>query len=218
MPPYLSAIIAAWQIPFYCATDIDAVMATWAGLATDRVHLDGLVKHIVMYPIETFACLLPWSPILVALMKRETRALIADQKPLVSFLLVALAVAYPTVWVVAGAQARYFMPLYPLVAVLVGLVVERCSARRLADTRAGPGISSCCYQYAVGVLSLLVLSRTQWALGIYQPQWFSLAFVAIAATVVAILWSCYRTGSPQRATHGRGHDRRCLPASSRPAC
>ena len=42
-------------------------------------------------------------------------------------MLIAIAVAYPTVWIVAGAQARYFMPLYPLIAVLVGLVIERCS-------------------------------------------------------------------------------------------
>ena len=84
-------------------------------------------RHIVTYPLETFACLLPWSPILVALVKRDTRELLADEWPVVSFLLIALAVAYPTVWIVAGAQARYFMPLYPLIAVLVGLLIERCS-------------------------------------------------------------------------------------------
>ena len=58
------AIIAAWQIPFYLATDWHSVAATWAGLATDRVHLRGLAEHMVTYPLETFACLLPWSPIL----------------------------------------------------------------------------------------------------------------------------------------------------------
>ena len=190
------AIIAAWQIPFYLATDVNAVMATWAGLATDRVHLDGLVKHLVMYPIETFACLLPWSPILVALLKRETRALIADQKPLVEFLLVALAVAYPTVWVVAGAQARYFMPLYPLVAVLVGLVIERRSSAAI-----GCYPRRAWHQFLfvastlVGVLCLLVLLRTKWALGIYQPYWLSLALMAVAAAVVLVLRSCYRAGT-----------------------
>ena len=124
-------MIAAWQIPFYLATDFQSVAATWAGLATDRIYLSGLAKHLVAYPLETFACLLPWSPILVALAKRETRELLADQKPLVLFLAIALAVAYPTVWIVAGAQARYFMPLYPLIAVLVGLVIERCSVAAL---------------------------------------------------------------------------------------
>jgi hypothetical protein len=52
----------------------------------------------------------------VALAKRETRELLADRGSVVSFLLIGLAVAYPTVWIAAGAQARYFMPLYPLVA------------------------------------------------------------------------------------------------------
>ena len=68
------AIIAAWQIPFYLATDFHSVMATWAGLATDRVHLAGLAKHVVTYPLETFACLLPWSPILVRPRQAARRA------------------------------------------------------------------------------------------------------------------------------------------------
>ena len=98
------------MIPFYLATNVQSVAATWAGLATDRVHLAGLARHVVTYPLETFACLLPWSPILVALVKRETRQLIADQWAVVSFLLVALAVAYPTVWIVADARSTSGKP------------------------------------------------------------------------------------------------------------
>jgi len=47
------AIIAAWQVPFWLATDFESVAATWAGLATDRIHLAGLAKHVVAYPLET---------------------------------------------------------------------------------------------------------------------------------------------------------------------
>ena len=130
-----ATIVAAWQIPFYLATDWPSVVATWAGLAGDRIHLSGVLAHAVTYPLETFACLLPWSPILVALASRKTRALLADQRPLISFLLTAIIVAYPTVWLAAGARGRYFMPLYPLVAVLIGLVIERCS---LADRATYP--------------------------------------------------------------------------------
>ena len=49
-------------------------------------------------------------------------------RPQVKFLLVALAVTYPSVWLAAGARGRYFMPLYPCLAVLMGLVVEHCTA------------------------------------------------------------------------------------------
>ena len=34
-------IVAAWQIPFYFATDWDTVIATWSGLAGDRIRLRG---------------------------------------------------------------------------------------------------------------------------------------------------------------------------------
>jgi 4-amino-4-deoxy-L-arabinose transferase-like glycosyltransferase len=190
------AIIAAWQIPFYWATDVRSVAATWAGLAADRVRLAGLAKHLVAYPLETFACLLPWSPILVALVKRETRALVADQWPLVSFLLVALAVAYPTVWLVAGAQARYFMPLYPLLAVLVGLVIDRCSVAVAGryPRRAWHQFLLLCGTLVVAV-SIIALIPAQWALGTYQPVWFRLTLVAIVLTAVWTLWKCYRTST-----------------------
>ncbi len=121
------AIVAAWQIPFYLATDWASIVATWSGLAADRFHLSGVLVHAVTYPLETFACLLPWSPLLVALAKRETRLLLRDRLPVTTFLITAVLVAYPTVWLASGARGRYFMPLYPLVAVLIGLMIERCS-------------------------------------------------------------------------------------------
>ena len=68
-----ATIVAAWQIPFYRATDLSAVVATWTGLAGDRIHLTGVLSHAVTYPLETFACLLPWSPVLIVLGRRGAR-------------------------------------------------------------------------------------------------------------------------------------------------
>jgi 4-amino-4-deoxy-L-arabinose transferase-like glycosyltransferase len=193
------AIIVAWQIPFYLATDWHSVTATWAGLAADRVYLAGLAKHVVTYPLETFACLLPWSPILVTLLKRETRQLLADDWPVVSFLLIALAVAYPTVWIVAGAQARYFMPLYPLVAVLVGILIERCS---LAAVGRYP--RRAWHQFLllattlIGALSIVAILPAKWALGSYQPSGFSIVVLMTAAAAIVAIWASYRM-STQRS-------------------
>ena len=130
------------------------------------------------------------------LVKRETRALVADQWPMVSFLLVALAVAYPTVWIVAGAQARYFMPLYPLIAVLVGVVIERCSTAAMGRyPRRAWHQFLLCSSTLIGVLSVLALLRSKWALGSYQPLWFSLTLLLIAAAAVWALWTCYRVST-----------------------
>ena len=44
---------------------------------------------------------------------------------MVAYLGLAIGLAFVTCWVVPGARGRYFMPLYPCLALLVGLSVER---------------------------------------------------------------------------------------------
>jgi 4-amino-4-deoxy-L-arabinose transferase-like glycosyltransferase len=127
----LALIVGAWMVPF--ARDArGALDDVWAGLAQDRFTLTGLLPHIATFPFETLGCLLPWSPLLIGLLKPSVRRTIWTQRPQVAFLTVALAVTYPTVWLAAGARGRYYMPLYPLVAVLMGLVVEHCTAPRVS--------------------------------------------------------------------------------------
>jgi 4-amino-4-deoxy-L-arabinose transferase-like glycosyltransferase len=196
-------IIALWQIPFYTETNWSAVVATWSGLAADRIHLRGVLSHVFTYPVETFVCLLPWSPILVALAKRETRSLLLSfsagdsMRTATVFLIVALLVAYPTVWLAAGARGRYFMPLYPLIAILVGLVIERCS---LARTGTYPrrawhqflllwGTFIGASGLLIGVTSLL---SHRLSVRYYQPRSFGLAYAVLAAIAAYLIWSAYR--------------------------
>lgn len=120
------AIIAAWQIPFYLATDWSSVLAIWTGLAGDRITLDHLAAHVVTFPLETFACMLPWSPLLPLLVRRRLRGLVASHGTMMAFLVTAVAVTYPTLWFASGARGRYFMPLYPCIAVLVGAIIQHC--------------------------------------------------------------------------------------------
>jgi 4-amino-4-deoxy-L-arabinose transferase-like glycosyltransferase len=190
-------ILAAWQIPFYLATDWAAVVAIWSGLAGDRIRLSGMLEHAVTFPLETFACLLPWSPILVALAKRETRRLLVDQQQVVTFLITALVVAYPTVWLAAGARGRYFMPLYPLVAVLVGLVVERCAFAAIGSypRRAWHQFLTL-WAVFIGTSGLVVAGANLFtndpATRFYQPRWFGIVFGILAAGAVVLLWESYR--------------------------
>lgn len=197
-----AAIVAAWQVPFYLATDWPTVMATWSGLTADRIYLGGLAKHVVTYPLETFACLLPWSPLLLALAKRETRELLDDQRPVTTFVFTAVLVAYPTVWLAAGARGRYFMPLYPLVAVLIGLIIERCSTAYVGYPRRAwrQFLLLCGVSIGIGgaVIGGSVLLPAEWTAILHQPRWFSIAFGIVAALTVVVLWTCYR--APRRFT------------------
>jgi 4-amino-4-deoxy-L-arabinose transferase-like glycosyltransferase len=192
-----AVIVAAWQIPFYLATDWATVVATWAGLAGDRIRFSGIVVHAVSYPVETFACLLPWSPILVALIKRETRTLLNDQRPVTTFLFAGVAVAYPTVWFAAGARGRYFMPLYPLVAVLVGLVVERCASAPIGSypRRAWHQFLTL-WATLIGTSGLITAGASLFmndpAARFYQPRWFGIVFGIVASGAVVMLWRSYR--------------------------
>lgn len=191
------AIIAAWQIPFYLATDWQAVASTWSGLAADRIHLRGLAEHIVTYPLETFACLLPWSPLLTALVKRDTRRQLTERRHVTTFLFTALLVAYPTVWLATGARGRYFMPLYPVVAVLVAVVVESCSLARISTypwrawhqflLLSATLIAAC--GIAVGVAGVASPSL---AATLYQARQFCAAFAVAAAVAVYMIWQSYR--------------------------
>jgi 4-amino-4-deoxy-L-arabinose transferase-like glycosyltransferase len=121
-------VVGAWMVPF-AREARGALDDVWAGLVQDRFTLAGLLPHVAAYPFETFGCLLPWSPLLIGLLKPSVRKSIVQNRPEVLFLVVALAVTYPTVWLAAGARGRYYMPLYPLVAVVMGLVVEHCTTR-----------------------------------------------------------------------------------------
>ncbi|MEX0677995.1 MAG: glycosyltransferase family 39 protein [Pirellulales bacterium] len=130
----LAAIVGAWLVPF-AASNWQAVDDICAGLAQDRFTTHRLARHLATYPFETFGCLLPWSPLLIALVKPSVLKSILATRPEVKFLLVAIVVTYPSVWLAAEARGRYYMPLYPCLAVLTGLVVEHCTARgaSLAD-------------------------------------------------------------------------------------
>src|SRR5690606_1522645 len=48
------------------------------------------------------------------------------------FTALAIAVAFPTVWLPPEARSRYFMPLYPCFAMLVGFAVQIAAEARPA--------------------------------------------------------------------------------------
>ncbi len=121
------AIVGAWQIPYYLATDRQSVVETWFGVIGPRLGFSGLIGNLATYPFETIGCLAAWSLLGIALLDRELRTHLVDNHPQFVFIVTALAVSYPTVWFSAGAKGRYYMPLYPIAAVLVGMIIDGLS-------------------------------------------------------------------------------------------
>lgn len=193
-----ASLLAAWQIPYYLMTDVEAVRATWGGLAGDRFQLVGLLKHLATYPVETFVCLLPWSPLLFGLASKRLRGNLSDIGPWMSFIVVALLVTYPSVLFASHARGRYFMPMYPCFAILMGVVVERSVATAAAGSFArmslrnffiGVAIAS-----SVGGVFIMLLSGdvlpADFATTAKQPMWFAFVFLLAGFGTAGVLIRC----------------------------
>jgi 4-amino-4-deoxy-L-arabinose transferase-like glycosyltransferase len=180
-------VMALWEVPYFLATSWDHTVEPWFGLASDRFGLQRLPAHLMTYPLETFACLFPWSPLLLALGWPQVRRamLISKSAPLFSFSAVALLVTYPSVLIAATANSRYFMPLYPCAALLAGLLVEHGitgasgSLLRLAWQRFACGVAAA---LVGGFTVAITIPRVR-----EQPWWLLLAAVIAAAAAAALL-------------------------------
>jgi 4-amino-4-deoxy-L-arabinose transferase-like glycosyltransferase len=189
------SILAAWQVPYYLVTDWESVVATWTGLVQDRVRPEGLIWHIADYPRQIFVALLPWSPFLFALIFRQVRERLAELSPVVTFLLVAILVTFPSVLLAVGAKERYYMPLYPCFAALIALVVDRCAS---AEPGSRPRRSWHEYTFSLGVVTgvagiafiLIGMLPNSWAESSHQPRWFAILFAVLS---LATGWICFRS-------------------------
>jgi 4-amino-4-deoxy-L-arabinose transferase-like glycosyltransferase len=191
----LIGIVAAWQIPYYLATDWQAVKMTWGHQAAARFDYSNpwpVVEHLFVYPLEVLGSMLPWSLFLLAFAHRGFRQRIGEARPQLIFLLTAIAVTFPSVWLATTARARYFMPLYPCFAVLVGIVIERCWQ---AETRGfwqgywkrfAWGTAAA---LGVGSAALIAVNRVErfQSLPIIEPLPAALAFSAAALALAALI-------------------------------
>jgi 4-amino-4-deoxy-L-arabinose transferase-like glycosyltransferase len=201
------AVLAAWQIPFYERLGWDAVRQVWSsdvGLRLADVSPSIIVKHLATYPWQVLACLLPWSLLLPAYAWPQFRRAIGAAAPMVAFLTIAWLVALPTCWLVPGAKPRYLMPLYPLAAPLVGLVVERVFESRAANG----SIIRLGWQFFVGaamgtmLLGGAAVVAASWAAhqtlaDLAQPRWFALVYMSAALVSIAMLYRLRSTWSPR---------------------
>lgn len=201
-----AVVLGAWQIPYALRTDWASVRGIWLSNAAER-FADGrwhvVARHLAVYPVELFACLLPWSLPLLYLANRRFWRSLTDVRPMVDFALVAIVVCFPSVWFAGGAKLRYFMPLFPLFAVLTGLVVERCwrldpreSPRRAwnqflaALTLVAAGAGTC-----IVAASWLPIGRLA---TLAQPRAFAAIYGLVALATAGLLWAARRergTGS-----------------------
>lgn len=187
-------VVGAWQLPYYRATDWQSVTDIWSGLAADRFSLEGLGTHMLRYPWETFGCLLPWSPMLAAYLFPRFRRWLSACQPQVTYLITALAVTYPSVWLSAGARGRYFMPLYPCLALLIGAVVQNWGGG------AADSLERWAWRWFLRIVGLVAVGGALLLLVVnllpgsrfhdfHEPLWLVLVFPVVALAHLGLQWS-----------------------------
>lgn len=125
-------VLGSWQVPFALALGEQGVLSTW----TQEGHLQhrfspsqlaGLPKHVATYPLKLLLATLPWSAFLPCYLSRDVRNSLGPARSAAIFLATCIAVTLPTCWFTPGAVTRYYLPLFPMLALLVGIAIERCA-------------------------------------------------------------------------------------------
>jgi 4-amino-4-deoxy-L-arabinose transferase-like glycosyltransferase len=200
-------VVGAWQFPFWLATDWASVRAIWVsdvGLRFEDIGWMRSALHLLIYPVGVLICVLPWSPLLSAYLFRSFRERIGAARPWATFLGVTLIVAFPTCWLVPGAKERYFMPLFPCLAPLIGLVIQRALA---ADASRAMRIGWVLYLAGASAAILfggLAVAGASWIDGLEapelsQPGWLAGLYLTLALAIFAALLRRGAIGSEARA-------------------
>jgi 4-amino-4-deoxy-L-arabinose transferase-like glycosyltransferase len=189
------ALLLCWVIPYAGVMGWPAVHMVWGGdpaVQSNGHVLDwnpiDVASHLLQYPFEVVAGTLPWSLLLLAFLRRDFRRFIGDARRPALFLSICLAVAFPTCWIPPGGQPRFFAPLFPCMAVLIGLVVQR-----RAEADAWSAVRAGWRMYAWTLACLMVAAATAvlvaalfWARHPILQPWAERPVVALVYAVVSI--------------------------------
>lgn len=202
-----AGVIAVWQVPFSRAVEWLLVLQTWGHTSASRFDYSALgpvLKHLVSFPCEIFGCLSPWSIWLVAFLSRDFRRSLGPAGDAALFLAVAIAVAFPSCWLAPQARGRYFMPLYPCFAPLVGIVVERAWSLPLAAVPAALWrryFTWAALGAVAAAMVVLLASFSTWLAStpFHQSAGFAVGYAVAAVLAAACIWSGRSQASPRQA-------------------
>ncbi len=224
-----AAVVGAWQIPFSIRTDARAAIAVWSEQGSLGNRVEGLLGlkwwgHLASYPVEVFLYLLPWSVLLLPWLRpRAWKSASCDGRPkgtvpslwppatqvgTFPFLLVFLAVAMPTCWLVTSSRPRHVMAIYPSVACLIAAVIDRSCFRPAAQRQDGGlrGFLRAAGVAAGGLGAAAVAAglgtRLPWVAAFFPVSWITVGYGAAVLSLGAIAWWAQVRSSPARCAVG----------------
>ena len=199
------AILACWLVPFGMqlgTRGVRSVFISDVGMRYQRFSWDLYLKHLLMYPIEVFGCLLPWSPLLLVYVQPALWRTLKPLKLYFGFWVVCILITFPTCWLVPNARGRYYQPLFPILALLIGVVVDRALQTKLFVLPARLAWNWMLYGIS-GVLGfgilVLVAARllpVSWLMPLAQTVPMTLIFSGLAIGCMVILLKAARSSFP----------------------
>jgi 4-amino-4-deoxy-L-arabinose transferase-like glycosyltransferase len=123
-----AVVLGAWLVPFYRALGWSGVREIFFGDPAVRVLLSFGASHILVnqatFPFLVIGGTLPWCALLLVYASRSAR----EPRPQLVFVTLFLAIGFLSCWLHPAGQTRYFAPMFPALAVLVGWASERAVA------------------------------------------------------------------------------------------
>lgn len=205
---YFIFLLGCWQVPFFIEAGAAGVRHIYWGdvsmYGNDR-SLQKLLPHLIKYPAELLCgCLLPWSFMLLAYCFRSLRERLGAASDRVAFCLCCILTSLPSVWFMTNAKARFYMPLYPCFAVLIGIAIQRC-----LESASGTVLNRVWKNYlalstaAIAGFGIAVLTTS-----LIQVTWLqqsigtAIAFTAFAIVCSAAVWRFRRSESVIQGEYG----------------
>jgi 4-amino-4-deoxy-L-arabinose transferase-like glycosyltransferase len=191
-----AALVAAWQIPCMLALDTRSIWALWSADVTSRLGGSGIgatLRRALTFNSAIVASLLPWSLLLFDYVRPSLRRSLGEAKACVAFWATCLVVTLPTCWIVQDGQSRYYMPMFPGVAVLVGVVIDRALAAEPGDVgrwlwdhfQGAIAIAAVGLAVVIGVAGRVSLPLPP---ELRQPAWAVAAYALAMAGAAWVLW------------------------------
>jgi 4-amino-4-deoxy-L-arabinose transferase-like glycosyltransferase len=188
-------VFGVWWVPYALKMGLPAGWRIIVGDTSVHVYSSNeFLEHLWQFPLETLSCMLPWSILLPLFAGSALRRWLGPAQPMVVFMVACLVATFPSCWLVAGGATRYWMPLYPCVAALIGVVIQRG-----LESAALPRLRWSCVAFviwlgvlliAAGVLAIVSSWPGAAANRFRQPWHYAIGYSLAAASLgcLVLLW------------------------------
>jgi 4-amino-4-deoxy-L-arabinose transferase-like glycosyltransferase len=202
-------VLGSWLVPFYLHTNLDAVRYIYFGDVARYGNENSalaILEHMARYPVKLVFCLLPWSILIASLVGRDIRRATSALRGPMVFATCAVLSTFPSVWLIQGAESRFFMSMYPCFAVMVGIVAQLSIEAAPHSPLKGIWSNFAKVQSLAVLLTgaaIVVATYVDSPLApIRQPRVFALLFLAVCMVLAVLLWRGRHARSPRQGIIG----------------